>query len=177
MRGDPDREAQDLAERLEKLERRRSGYIDLAADGDLSRDELRTKLADLDEQRQALQRALRESHSRQDALRQPRINMAHLNSLLLQMNRIDLALASPGDRRRLYTALQLRVEIGADGTIRLSGIFDPDVYLLDLIQNPPADASKPVPKVPEGTRVVVTAPYAPSTWSAWRPEGSSTPII
>lgn len=35
MRGDPDREVRHLAERLEKLERRRSGYIDLAADGDL----------------------------------------------------------------------------------------------------------------------------------------------
>ena len=50
----------------------------------------------------------------------------------------------------------MQASVGAEGTIRLSGIFDPDVYLPGVLQDPPANPSKPVPKVPEGTRVVVS---------------------
>ncbi len=141
MRGDPDREVRDLAERLRKLDYRRSGYLDLAADGDMSREELRTKLADLDEQRDGLQKALREAHSRQQALRDPEINYAYLKSVLHQLqphlNGINLTIASAEDRRRLYQALRLHVELDEHGAITLSGIFDPDVYLPDVLLDPP----------------------------------------
>jgi hypothetical protein len=74
MRGDPDRAARDLIGKLQKLETRRSGYLDLAADGDMSREYLRAKLAELNGQRDGLQKALRKAQVRQDALREPEIN-------------------------------------------------------------------------------------------------------
>lgn len=137
MRGDPDAEVLALAEQLRKLERRRDGYLDLAADGDMGREELRGKLADVDERRQGLREALKEAERRQESLRQPRINMAHLNSVLLQLHRMDPAMASPEDRRRLYDALRLRVTVDPDRTVRLSGVFDPDVYLPGVLEGGP----------------------------------------
>lgn len=82
VRGDPDRKAKDLARRLEKLVRRRAGFLDLAADGDMSRDELREKLSEVDEERAGLEKALREAQGRGEQLRKPDVDYAHLNSLL-----------------------------------------------------------------------------------------------
>ncbi len=65
LRGDPGREAREIAGRLEKLERRRSGYLDLAADGDISREELRHKLSVIDEQREVSRKTLREARDRE----------------------------------------------------------------------------------------------------------------
>jgi hypothetical protein len=42
-RGDPQREAKVWLDKLAALDRKRSGYIDLAVDGIMDRDELRTK--------------------------------------------------------------------------------------------------------------------------------------
>lgn len=153
-RGDPEREARDLAGKLQKLEGRRSGYLDLAADGDMSRGELRGKLGDLEEQRRGLEKALREAEGRKEALAEDRINYAHLDSLLLQLNRIDLACATPEDRRRLYEAMRLLATVDRDGTIRLTGIFDPDIYLPDVLRDPP-DPLAPYQETPEKTTVTV----------------------
>jgi hypothetical protein len=46
LRGDPEREARAWLERLAALDRKRSGYLDLAAEGIIGRDELRAKLAE-----------------------------------------------------------------------------------------------------------------------------------
>jgi hypothetical protein len=45
LRGDPEREARAWLEKLAEADRRRDGYIDLAAEGILERDELRARLA------------------------------------------------------------------------------------------------------------------------------------
>jgi hypothetical protein len=71
--------------------------------------------------------------------------------------------ASPSERRRLYQALQLRATVDRDGTIRLSGIFDPDVYLPGVMEGWPRDPSEPVPEAPEETRVLVAASDTPSS--------------
>jgi predicted RNase H-like nuclease (RuvC/YqgF family) len=72
LRGDSGEEAQEIAKRLGTLERRRSGYIDLAADGDMTREELRRKLAYVDEQREDARKALREARDRQDTIQKLR---------------------------------------------------------------------------------------------------------
>ncbi len=156
MRGDPDREARDLAEALRRLELKESYLLDVASDTSMPREKLRTKLAELDERRDGLRKALREVEARQHALRQRRINYAHLDSLLLQMNRMDLGMASPADRRRLYQALRIKASVDEDRTVRLSGVFDPDLYLRDLLEDPP-DFLTPEPEAPEGYARVVTS--------------------
>jgi hypothetical protein len=44
--------------------------------------------------------------------------------------------ACPEDRRKIYLALALRADVDREGTIRLSGNFDPDVCL-PAMQGPP----------------------------------------
>ncbi len=51
LRGDPEREVKVWLEKLAALDRKRSGYLDLAAEGILEREELRAKLAELQEAR------------------------------------------------------------------------------------------------------------------------------
>lgn len=89
-------------ERLRKLEEERRHYLRQNARGVLSDGELDVILAEVDEQRDELRKALREAQARQDALREPEVNFAHLNSLLLQLNGMRLGETSPEDRRRLY---------------------------------------------------------------------------
>jgi chromosome segregation ATPase len=49
LRGNPDREARTWLERLAETDRKRSSFQDMAAEGFITFDELRDKLADLDE--------------------------------------------------------------------------------------------------------------------------------
>jgi hypothetical protein len=72
LRGDPDREIRELSGRLGKLEGRRSNLIDMSADGTISHEDLRTKLAESDEERDSLRRALREAAGRGEELKRLR---------------------------------------------------------------------------------------------------------
>jgi hypothetical protein len=60
---------------------------------------------------------------------------------VLQLNRIDLTIASPESRRKLYQALRLQASVDAGRTIRLSGVFEPDVYLPDVLREANASIS------------------------------------
>lgn len=156
MRRDPDREARDLAARLQRLERRKGGYLDLAADGDMSREELRAKLADLDEERKEFEKALKQVQARKDSLRDARRRQAAVRYLVGRLGDVYLMCASFEDRRRLYQALGLRADVDKDGTIRLSGFFERD--LRDVMQDQP-DTLSPPPKPLEGSKVVAATPY------------------
>src|SRR5215217_9726601 len=58
MRSDPEREAQSWLRKLDETDRKRSGYLDLAAEAITGWDELKTKLAALDETRKTAEREL-----------------------------------------------------------------------------------------------------------------------
>jgi hypothetical protein len=156
LRGDPDRESLHLAEQLRRVERRRSGYYDLAADGDMSREDLRVKLAEVDRQRHELQKTLRDAQDRRRSIAEAK-RQWRLNEGLIQLVCIHYECAGPEDRRRIYHALRLRADVDRDGAIRLAGIFDPDVYLPTLVQGPPLDPSEPLPTGVERHRVVVAS--------------------
>jgi DNA repair exonuclease SbcCD ATPase subunit len=130
LSGDPNKEARRLAERLQKLERRRSGYLDQEADGLMSREELRTKLAEVDRQREEFRQALHETQDRQQTIKKLEFERDHNLDLVESLQGITYVTASPQDRHRIYKALRLQVEVDEEGQVRLSGIFDPDVHLL-----------------------------------------------
>src|SRR3712207_3761572 len=67
-RGEPEREAKTWLEKLAKADRKRDGYLELAADGLMNRDELRTKLAALDETRKTAERELELIRGREERL-------------------------------------------------------------------------------------------------------------
>jgi site-specific DNA recombinase len=70
LRGDPEREAKAWFERLAALDRKRGGYLDLAAEGIMDRDELRAKLAELQEDRETAEREIAAIEGRRELLEQ-----------------------------------------------------------------------------------------------------------
>jgi len=71
------------------------------------------------------------------------------------MTRIRLVESSLEHRRRIYQTLRPQVSVDEERTSRLSGLFSPDVCLLDVLEAPLAWLT-PRPQVPEETSVVVS---------------------
>jgi hypothetical protein len=67
-RGEPEWQVKSWLEKLAEVDHRRDGYLDLAADGLMNRDELRTKLAALEETRKTAERALGLMRDRKERL-------------------------------------------------------------------------------------------------------------
>lgn len=90
------------------------------------------------------------------------------------MNGLDLTLAAAADRRRIYEALRLQAHVDEDRTVRITGIFDPGLYLPDLLQNGPEWLSE----VPDTKGIVVTLdstrPYTVRTDNALKVRFSAT---
>jgi hypothetical protein len=194
MRGDPDMEERDFIERLQKLDQRRSGYVDLAADRVISHEELRAKLVEVDEQREAVQKALREARDRQEMLRKLQRNRkmweAAFERFVLRRG-LGLFFLGAEYRRQVFQALRLRVEVDKNGDVRISGVFDVDITEVLLRGSPTErrgagrhsvvnyESSPPfrgnisvdntrgsVPKIPEVTRVADT-PYRSYCSGCW----------
>jgi uncharacterized coiled-coil protein SlyX len=66
--GDPDREAREWTDRIVALERKRSGFQDMAAEGLITLDELRVKLAGLKDGLETAQRELEALAQRQQRI-------------------------------------------------------------------------------------------------------------
>jgi hypothetical protein len=64
LRGDPEREAKVWLEKLAEVERKRARYQEMAAEELITLDELRTKLADLEDVRATAERELEEVQGR-----------------------------------------------------------------------------------------------------------------
>jgi len=156
MRGDPDKEARELAEKLQRLDRKRARYLDLAAEEIMERDELRTKLSELEGQRKELEEALKIARNHHRTIKQAERAWT-IGAYLLELVRIHFVCSGPEDRRRIYRALRLRADVDREGTISLSGIFNPDVHLPDLVQGSPLDPSEPLPDDVERHKVVVAS--------------------
>lgn len=155
---DPVKETKTITERLDKLERRRDGYITLAADGDLGRDELRGKLAEVDRESAKLKEELQKVRNRSrdiDALE----DGFKFAEQFLVIDKLTFLTISHADRHRIYDVLQLKVEVHRTGSLTMSGIFDPQIVLMDVLQDAP-DMTTPWPKLPEGAEVVVPSENA-----------------
>jgi hypothetical protein len=167
LRGDPDREAMTLAGRLAKLERRRSGYLDLAADGDMTREDLRAKLAEVESQSRELKDALRSAQDRQEAIQKLQRERGIVFRQFSAMRDIDLRCALGEERRRVLEGLRVRVELDKDGSARISGMFDTDIVeLLPMAQHLREAADKPYRRrfrheIPPAHKGVITLDNTP----------------
>jgi DNA repair exonuclease SbcCD ATPase subunit len=101
-RGDMAAEARTWTDKLAEVGRKRDGYLDLAADGIMGRDELRTKLVALEETRETAEReldALRRRTERLERLERDRDGLIETYASLVP-EAID-ALGSE-ERHRVY---------------------------------------------------------------------------
>jgi hypothetical protein len=121
MRGDPEREVRTWLEKLSEVNRKRSGYIDLAADGIMSRDELKAKLARLEETRETAEKELGVLRIRQDKFEELQRDKDALLDHYAALAPDALDSLAPEERHRLYRMLRLKVVARPDETIELTG--------------------------------------------------------
>jgi site-specific DNA recombinase len=121
VRGDPEREVRTWLEKLTELDRKRSGYIDLAADGIMSRDELKAKLARLEETRETTEKELKALRTRQEKLEELQRDKGVLLEHYAVLAPDALDSLAPEERHRLYKMLKVKVVANLDEAIELTG--------------------------------------------------------
>ena len=120
-RGDPEREARSWLNKIAEIDRTRSRFQDMAGEGLISFDELRGKLAGLDETREAARRAL-------DAISERRARLAEIErdrdeflETYSEKASAGLDLLTPEERHRAYKKLRLVVLVrpnpGGSGSV------------------------------------------------------------
>jgi rRNA maturation protein Nop10 len=119
--GDPDREAREWADRIVAVERKRSGFQDMAAEGLITFDELRAKLAELEEDRETAQRELEAVARRQQRIERLQEDAEEVMRSYAGMLPENLQTLDPKDRHEVYRMLRLRVVAYPDGTLLASG--------------------------------------------------------
>ncbi len=126
-RGDPQREAKAWLDKLTEVDRKRSGYIDLAADGIMDRDELRAKLAALEETRTTAQRELEALGRRQEEIEELERDRDALLEYYADTAPEALASLTPQQRHHIYKMGRLEVLTHADRTIEITGPLVPNL--------------------------------------------------
>jgi site-specific DNA recombinase len=123
-RGNPNREVEVWAKKLAEVDRKRSAYQDQQAEGLITVDELRSKLAALEETRSTARRelaALKEHRERIEHLEQDaNALLEHYSSMILEA----LDGLTPEERHRVYKMMRLKVTMYADGLAEVAGAFD-----------------------------------------------------
>jgi site-specific DNA recombinase len=123
MRGDPERESKAWLQKLAEVDRKRDGYLDLAAEGFLDRGELRAKLAGIEETRETAEReirALRDHSELLENLEREKDAVIENYAGLVPGALEDL---SPKERHRIYRMLHLKVVAHPDDKLEVSGAF------------------------------------------------------
>jgi hypothetical protein len=123
-RGDPDRDARAWHNKLAEADRKRDGYLHLAAEGIIGREELREKLSALEEVRSTANRELEAHRIRRERLEELERDKDALLESYAQMTPEALESLTPEERHRLYGMLGLRATITMDGTLEVSGTFN-----------------------------------------------------
>lgn len=121
LRRDPDREIRAWAVRLAEAERKRSAFHDMAAERLITFHELREKLADLDDLKEAAEREmerLRGSREMIEFMEQERDYVLGELAKVGPQARRDM---TPEDRSEQYRGMGLKVTARPDGSYELSG--------------------------------------------------------
>jgi hypothetical protein len=124
IRGEPLRETKVWLDKLAEVDRKRSGFQDMAAEGLISLDELRIKLVGLEETRKIAQRELELLASRQERLEALEQDKEAILESYARMAPEALDALAPEERHQFYRMLRLRVDVEPDGATQISGAFN-----------------------------------------------------
>jgi site-specific DNA recombinase len=126
-----------LTAQLEKLEGRRSNLIDMAADGTITRDDLRVRLAAIEEESETIRRVLKAISGDANLVREIEV----LRDTLIEGTRLGYYqhISTPKERYDLYRRMGLRVEVDGDGNAIISGALLPGgAFVSEASRRPPA---------------------------------------
>jgi hypothetical protein len=108
-------------ERLAARDRKRGGYLDLAAEGILDRDELRAKLAELQEDRERANREIAAIEGRRERLEQMERDRETVMEHYAGMIPGSLDDLGPEERHQIYKMLRLEVLAYPDKSLQVRG--------------------------------------------------------
>jgi len=140
-RGDPQREIAFWLEKAAEAERKRSGFQDMAAEGLITLDELRTKLAGLEETRRAAETEiehLRGRLERVEELERNRDTLLETYACLIPQKLQEL---DPEERRQIYAMLRLRIVVDLAGDMEITGVIGAGERLCDSELTSPSTTS------------------------------------
>jgi site-specific DNA recombinase len=132
LRADPEREAQTWLERLAELDHQRMRAQDLAIEGLLSHDELRSRLANLEDARATAERELAALSERREKIEKLERDREDLLEFYARMVPEALDALEPEERHQVYKMLRLRVAMGTDGGIEVKGTLGQGLNVCNL---------------------------------------------
>jgi len=132
MRGDPELEATAWVDKLAEVERKRGGFQDMAAEELITLDELRGKLAGLEETRRIAERELEVLRGHREALEALERDKEAVVETYARMASEALNSLAPEKRHQFYQMLRLRVEVQPDGTTEVGGAFNEELEACTL---------------------------------------------
>ena len=124
MRGDPNREQETWLNTLAEVDRKRARYQEMAADDLITFDELKSKLADLDDTRSVAERELEALRAHRERVVELETDRDALLDSLVGIAPDALDSLAPDERHHVYKTLKLRVVTHKDGSLDLSGTFE-----------------------------------------------------
>jgi hypothetical protein len=122
IQGDPLKQTEALANLLENVAGKRRRYQDMAAEGLIGFDELRSRLAELGDVRKTTEKELESIRRRRDRiaeLEQDGIIMEQYARLIPA----ELESLAPEERHRVYGLLRLQVAPRQDGSVEMTGVI------------------------------------------------------
>jgi len=119
--GDPAMEAAALGKRLREIMARRSRYQEMAAAGLIEFDELRERLAGIEDERQDTERALEATRHRAEHLERLEQNRSVLLEEYTGTVPEVLDTLPAEERHRVYKIIRLRAVLSPSGDLEMSG--------------------------------------------------------
>ena len=124
IHGDPHKQTEALANMLENVAGKRRRYQDMAVEELVGFDELRFRLAELDDIRKTTERELESVRRRRDRI----AGLEHDGTIVEQYAWLipaELESLAPEERHRVYRLLRLQVVPGQDGNVEMTGVIGP----------------------------------------------------
>jgi hypothetical protein len=161
MHGDPAQEQKMWLDKLADVERKRSGFQDMAAEGLITFDELRAKLAALEETRTTAQRELEALAGRRERLADFERDRDTLLEHYATMVPEALEELTAEERHQVYKMLRLEVYIHPDGDLEIRGVLSQDVLYPDGNVSASPQPSSTAKAVEASSRTILLTPISP----------------
>jgi site-specific DNA recombinase len=119
--GEPEAQTQLWLAKLAEVDRKRGRYQEMTAADLISFDELRARIAELEETRRTADREMRSLRNRQEQIRQLKEDRDALLEDYAGLVPVALDALDAPERHRVYKMLRVEAAIAADGSLEVSG--------------------------------------------------------